>query len=66
MEHSDYLLRYILVVLFSTMMASCSVFAVGDAAVSITADVVSTGVSVITTGVKATTAAVNAAIPDKK
>lgn len=61
-----YLWRFITAVLFSLILAACSVMAVGDAAVSITADVVSTGVSVVSTAVKATAAAVNAVIPDKK
>jgi len=66
MKITHFLWRYLMIMIFSTVMAACSVLAVGDAAVSITADVISTGVSVVSTGVKATSAAVNAVIPDKK
>jgi hypothetical protein len=66
MNNNNYFSRAAFAIMICLSFCSCSVIAVGDAAVSITADVVSTGVSVVSTGVKATTAAVNAVIPEKK
>jgi hypothetical protein len=66
MKIYHYPFRNIVLTLIFMNIAGCSVFAVADAAVSITADVVSTGVSVAATGVKAASSAVRAVIPDSK
>jgi len=66
MKIFHHVFRLIVLTVLLMNIVACSVFAVADAAVSITADVVSTGVSVAATGVKAASSAVRSVIPDSK